>query len=154
MNERCIGSESTLNPTCRKAEFLRTSPAVHGQLTRDGCNVRRRPPPPLGWSPERKTLPKSRSQPRRFPHLRGFLLPDTLLLTAFGRRLAQARPSDTARFQNSLTGTALLAVCLIALNYAVALIAARSPGAQADRRRTGDSGATARSIATCSGSNW
>ncbi len=31
---------------------------------------------------------------------------------------------------NSLTGAALLAVCLIALNYAVALVAARSPGAR------------------------
>ncbi len=31
---------------------------------------------------------------------------------------------------NSLTGAALLAICLIALNYAVALVAARSPGAR------------------------
>ena len=31
---------------------------------------------------------------------------------------------------NSLTGAALLAVCLIALNYAVALVAARSPHAR------------------------
>lgn len=31
---------------------------------------------------------------------------------------------------NSLTGATLLAVCLIALNYAVALVAARSPGAR------------------------
>ena len=57
-------------------------------------------------------------------------MPDTLLLTAFGRRLAQARPSDTARFQNSLTGTALLAVCLIALNYATAFLSARVPRAR------------------------
>ncbi len=92
LNARCTGRESILNPGLSSPQFLRTLYIPHGQLTCDGCNVCRRPAlSPRVWSPERKTLPKSRSMPRRFPHLRGFLLPAIWRLSSTASALGVER---------------------------------------------------------------